>query len=339
MGANSAPLSAVSEPHLPSGPAGPGHRKRTEQAGPVLLYVASFPYSGSTIFSIALGNSPDVLNIGEANYLENDWQDKKPCYCRKALADCPFWSGAKKLTEAGPGAAGPSLQLEDHSALRFLDSRDLPFLKRLLVSLGVPLTAVFRQEDLRDYASRTASFVTSLSQAFGAWAVVDASKNIRRLEALRLYSDLDIRVIVLKRQAQDLLASRLKRARRRNPRYSPLSAPVYLLWVLYHRFAIRRQTRRMRKEEYLEVTYEELCDTPQALQRRIGNWLGTPVDFGIRGGNVIDTSASHIFTGNVRITKNDAPEKGIRLKKETSSAPSFSALERMVLAVSRRIEI
>ncbi|OBY28146.1 hypothetical protein, partial [Leisingera sp. JC1] len=326
----------------------------------------------------ALGNSPDFLNIGEANYLENDWQDKKPCYCRKALADCPFWSGAKKLTEAGPGAAGPSLQLEDQSALRFLDSRDLPFLKRLLVSLGVPLTVVFRQEDLRDYASRTASFVTSLSQAFGAWAVVDASKNIRRLEALRLYSDLDSKVIVLKRQAQDLLASRLKRARRRNPRYSPLSAPVYLLWVLYHRFAIRRQTRRMRQEEYLEVTYEELCDTPQALQRRIarrrnprysplsapvyllwvlyhrfairrqtrrmrqeeylevtyeelcdtpqalqrriGNGLGTPVDFGIRGGNGSDTAAAHIFTGNVRITKNDAPEKGIRLRKETASA-------------------
>lgn len=311
----------------------------TKQAGPVLLYIASFPYSGSTIFSIALGNSPGFLNIGEANYLENDWKDEKPCYCRETLAACPFWSEVKKLTGAGPGAAGPSLQLEDHAALRFLDSRDLPLHKRFLVSLGVPLTVVFRQEDLRDYASRTASFIRSLSHAFGACAIVDASKNLRRLEVLRQYSNLDIKVIVLKREAQDLLASRLKRAKRRNPGYSPLMAPVYLLWVLYHRFAIRRVTRKMRDEECLEVSYEELCGTPQALERRIGRWLGTPVNFGISGENVIDTSNSHIFTGNVRITKFEEGGKGIRLRKAASSVPGFGKLERVVLAVSRRIEI
>lgn len=311
----------------------------TKQAGPVLIYIASFPYSGSTIFSIALGNSPDFLNIGEANYLENDWKDKKPCYCRETLAECPFWSEVKKLTAAGPGAAGQSLQLENKSALRFLDSRDLPVHKRLLVSLGVPLNVVFRDEDLRDYASRTASFMTSLSRAYGAYAIVDASKNLRRLEVLRLHSDLDIKVIVLKRQAQDLLVSRLKRAKRRNPRYSPLMSPVYLLWVLYHRFAIRRVTRRMGDEEYLEATYEELCETPQALERRIERWLGTSIDFGINGENVMDTSNAHIYTGNVRITKYDAPDKGIRLRKNASSTPSFSAFERMVLALSRRIEI
>ncbi|MBY6069110.1 sulfotransferase [Leisingera aquaemixtae] len=310
-----------------------------KQAGPVLIYIAAFPYSGSTVFSIALGNSPDFLNLGEANFLENDWHDDRQCYCRKTLAECPFWDKVKRQTAAGPDSAPPSLQLENQSQLRFLDSRDLPVPKRLLTTLGVPLHAVFRESDLRDYAGRTATFIRSLSQAFGARAVVDASKNLRRLEALRLYSDLDIRVIVLKRRAPGLLASRLKRAKRRNPWYSSLAAPFYVLWVLYHRFAIRRLTRKMREEEYLEVSYDDFCDAPQALERRIGNWLGTAVSFEISGGNVIDTSNSHAFTGNVRIIKHDERSQGIRLRKSAAPAPGSGMFERLALAVSKWIEI
>lgn len=339
-------LSLVSDEFLPVHPlhgwptnhfSGNTHMEKT--AKPTLIYVASFPYSGSTIFSIALGNSPKIINIGEANYLENDWEDEKPCFCQKTLSECPFWSRVKKLTTSNSGSSCRSLRLENDSTLAILDSRDLPLYKRLLVNFGVPINVIFPEKDLREYADRTTSFLQSLFQDFDAHAIVDASKNLRRLEVLRLYSDLDIKVIVLKRQAHDLLKSRLKRAKRRNPRYSQIISPIYLIWVLYHRLEIRNLTRSMRREEYLDICYEDFLKSPSTVSRAIENWLGRAIDLGINDENIMDTSNSHIYTGNVGVTKYQTPERGILLRKDAPSQPHFGTVERIVLALSKRIKI
>lgn len=301
-----------------------------------LVYVAALPYSGSTVFSIALGNSQRFLNIGEAKFIENDWNDSSLCYCQKPLSKCSFWVRFMRARDITSDDSESAIRLDNRSTLRDLDSRRLPFVKMLLADIGIPLPLVFGARTVNEYVGGTTELVNCLTQEFEPAFIVDASKSLRRLKALRHHSGLEVKVIVLHRRLHDLLASRLKRARLRNPSYSPLLSPIYLMWVCLRKARMKWMARRLRPEDCLEINYEEFCDTPKSLERKISAWLGASVDFGIDDEGVINTDDCHIFTGNVGVTKRHGRENGIPLRRTRASLKECTLIERVVLGIARK---
>jgi hypothetical protein len=251
--------------------------------GPQLIYVLGLPFSGSTLFALALGNDERFFNAGEISFIEHDFNPVRRCSCGEPLNSCAFWA---PLAEELRQVRSPTLDLDGHGEPRELDPRGQnPFRRG-------------SQASLANYAARHADFVRRLARCAGCRFIVDASKSAHRLQALSTYSDLPIRVIVLCRGSRDVLAARIKRARRRNRMYVQVLAPFFVAWLAYHLLQIQRTLRSFRSEEVVTVGFPEFLKCPEATERRLSEWLGEDVRLSIDGDRLSLDRVQHVFTGN-----------------------------------------
>jgi hypothetical protein len=267
-----------------------------------VIYVLGLPYSGSTLFSATLGTSPNVINLGEVNFLENDWHDNKLCSCRANINECKFWSRVALRLKSQEEHSSSTLNLSTAAELDAVDRRKTSISQTLALFFGVSLETIFGREHLSIYALKHEKFFNAVSEEFSADMLLDCSKTGPRLEALSKFSDVDLRVVHFRRNLSMIFASRLKRARKRNRLYSPALAFLYIGWLLHHLLSIKRTLHRIDGINLIEVDYEDFCAKPEATAVRLSRWLKKPIYPKVENG-IVDLGCSHIYTGNIWLSK------------------------------------
>jgi|GEM_PF-3019889 len=265
---------------------------------PKVIYVTGLAYSGTTLFSAALGHSKGFFNGGEVNYLENDYNHNKLCSCGQKVDNCEVWRPALKLVVADAEKGIKTLAFTQEQKLRTIDKRSKPLHIKILTLFGALPERLFEKGELTDYALRHRNFMRSLSSSTNSDFIVDASKNSARLHVLRHYSDLPIHVIYVRRSIMQSYASRLKRAKRRNKFYFPLFAPIYLGVILFRVSGLRQRLKNFDQDQLSIVDYEAFVTDPQSVEMQLSKELGVPVDLGIKAGE-FGLGHLHVFTGNV----------------------------------------
>ena len=65
---------------------------RSEKSKPLIVFIISSAFSGSTLLDKTLGNHSSCFSLGELDKLPAELSsEKNPCGCTRALIHCPFW--------------------------------------------------------------------------------------------------------------------------------------------------------------------------------------------------------------------------------------------------------
>lgn len=292
---------------------------------PKLIYIFGFPYSGSTIFSIALGSSSDIFNAGEISFIENDYHDANRCSCGKTLAECKFWA---RISRSLLPEKVNSLDLSETGRLRDIDARDLGIIKKLMLLSGFSIERVFSPGEVIDYARRHEEFLSRLHEVSGATYILDSSKSERRLTSLLRYTDIDIKIILLKRPAVDIYAARLKRARRRNPLYHSLLSPLYLAWLVYGLKRIERCLDEVPAHKVAKIDLDRFTRSPHEVLQNLNGFLGDSFRWRIDDHSILDFRKQHVFTGNAWLRKIDDSHLPVVIQRPRGE--TISPLERYI---------
>lgn len=280
-----------------------------------LTYILGLPFSGSSLFSVALGNSPDFVNLGEMNYLTYDWNNNRVCSCGETLKNCPFWGPLAR--EASKVTDQPILRLKDESSCHEIDYRYPGWRRRLALFFGKDLSEIYGKGSIEQYLSDHIAFMKLVFDETSAQEIVDASKNTRRFKLLAEQTDIPVRVIVISRSPAYAIGARIKRARRRNKYYWQVFSPYYTLWLILHSVQIRKAIRKIDENFVFQVSYEEFVSNPIAVQNELKNWYGKPIDFGISDPRELNLESAHVFTGNRWLTGDGGQSKRIEVKLST----------------------
>jgi hypothetical protein len=248
-----------------------------------VLYVVGTGFTGSTLFSFLLNAHPQIATVGEATGPFLRWDDQRtyPCSCGATLETCPHW---KRLAEQmatrgfrfGPNAWDLRFHLARSRAIRQLTTQSLRSVSLDAARDFALLHTPFLGARLKTVARRNEAFVESVLAVTGRSVFLDASKDHSRARLLFRWTNLDLRIIHLVRDAMGLVSSYMK-----NHGRSLASGIRYWNRTAGH---ARRLAAIVPPERFLRVRYEDLCTHPEQELARIARWAGLepmsdPVDF------------------------------------------------------------
>jgi hypothetical protein len=295
---------------------------------PSVIYLLGLPYTGSTLFSVALGNSKDVLNLGEVSFLENDYGKGVVCLCGQILEDCQFWCRIKSILDDRQAYLPPEscFQLNDRERLSGPDQRHLPLMKRLRLILDVD--SAFPNDVLQAYAYKNAVFFRAVAQATQGKISLDASKSPYRLQLLSRKTNLDLKVIWLRRDLKAVFHSKIKRVKRRSKRYRPFfSSVIFIGWLLNYYWACNRVYMQFLEEQRCVVNYQNFIHNPNDVQDVLSDFLETEIDFKINDKLQMVISEQHTYTGNQWLYKKGDREKIKIQKSEATNSDNDDKIE------------
>jgi hypothetical protein len=301
------------------------------QAPPTkVLYVASSPYSGSTLLAFLLNGHPDIFTVGELdgwNYAEGA---AFRCSCGSPIQQCPFFATiAGAIRREGLPFEfrefGTRYRLAHARWLNRYLTKHLPLVRSSALErlrdglvLRVPrLAATLRQQDRANRA-----FIRAALAYSGATVFVDACKDPFRLRHLRRIQDLDLRVVHLVRDPRGVVASNMSKR-------GWGASRATRKWML-DQLNIVRVAREV--GPVLTVHYEDLCDRVDAALADVHRFLDLPAE--PFGGDL--GAAEHHILGNVmRHRSREGIVKDTRWEQNLS-ASDLDTITRILLGFVRR---
>lgn len=214
--------------------------------------------------------------------------------------------------------------------MRAVDARKGAYWKKVLKALHVPPEWIFGRDEVEDYATRHAAFIKTIARETAVAFVLDASKAYPRLRALDAYSDLNIKVVYVKRSVFESYAALIKRAKRRDRSYSAIKAPLFILGVLIRVWMLQRVILKHSDGRSTIINYDRFVNEPADSERDLSENLGVKIDFQLRDGR-FSTSDTHVWTGNIWLTRSDTVNSEIELRH----SDSISALSDVEKAIYR----
>ena len=146
-----------------------GKRVRAED-GPVVVFIAGFGRSGSTLLERLLGETPGVTCLGEVVHL---WQrgllDDESCACGEAFSQCPTWQAIGEIAFGG---------WDQVDVQRVFELRSAVDRQRRIPVTALPTTTPATRADLVEYAGYYAAIYRAASTLTGSPVVVDSSKHV-----------------------------------------------------------------------------------------------------------------------------------------------------------------
>ena len=308
--------------------------EETAPPKPRIVYVLCPAYSGSTLFSIALGEQPGVLNLGEVSALEHDYADTTRCLCGSLLNDCPFWSRIRSALESETQARPPLARfaLDNRSSWHRMDV-DSGFRKALYMGFGLSPGLVYGQALVDEYRERNEHLFSAVLRASpGTRMMVDASKSALRLEVLLQSPRLETFCIFLRRSPWAIAASRLKRIRRKDRGSRFASA---LKTGVQQRIRERRMKAVFEAvpiDRRLEVGWEEFMLSPGRVMEEVLRFLGVskPSLMRLECG-LLSTAGQHLYVGNRWLFKTGNKQVRIQHKDDIES---LSGAEKLALRLT-----
>lgn len=246
---------------------------RTDQRIP-LVYILSNGRSGSTLLDSLLGAQPGIWTVGEAHILP--WevrQDILPCSCGASVRNCDFWADVIETLDLSPMSTLAPIDYfrEEHQGGRAVRAAQIVDILR-----GSPSTKWLPH--ITSYGSTNAGFLGSVwshASARGGEQVewlVDASKDVYRLNWLLHSARFDLRVLHLTKDPRGFVYSMTKRLARPSFRKTTRFAAR---WLVENFLFARICSHPLLAGRSMHITYERLATDPDQTIRGIGEWLGT----------------------------------------------------------------
>lgn len=241
-------------------------------AGLPFVYLASLPYSGSTLLSFLINSHPQIATVGEMTG-PNHWQDPETylCSCGQPIRQCSFWHEVAAAMQSrgydfDPGHFNTRMQLGHHRYVRRI----------LSGSLGNSLVEDLRDVVLRPWSSRSRQLselieryevlASAILAVTGKSVFFDASKNHMAIRYLSRSAAVDLRVVHLVR---DVRGASLSKKKNRQVSWSR----AVNSWVRGNQ-NIERQLRRLPADRWIRVRYEDLCREPDRTMSRLFEFCG-----------------------------------------------------------------
>jgi len=237
---------------------------------PLVVYVAGYGRSGSTLLDTLLGSHPAMFGAGEVASFFETWPSGGRCSCGQGYAECAFWPNVMAR------AAFP--------ALKEMSSEEITARTRRVESSFNPLSSG-SPSDRQFYGDLWRAMLSAIQQESGKSIVVDSSKSSRavsrRIWALSELVGAKVRVLHLVRDPRALMWSALRGSNRllEAGRPAALSGGVLRAlvgWSLANASvdAARAQNPHL---SFLQLRYEDLAGNPAHTLRGLGAFLD--VDF------------------------------------------------------------
>lgn len=301
-----------------------------------IIYFLGAPYSGSTLFGLALGQHSEVLNLGEATNIEHDWTPHTLCTCGQTVENCEYWSRVKVQADADTSLDAPILSTA--APWDRFDQRG--GLWKIAVMFGAPLRWFWSAEHLRNYAARAqALFDLTAKEAGGARAIVDLSKSGERYMVLK-DAGFDPLLVYLYRDPSSLFASSIKRPKKTRRFWGPKvlrEAFILRLRLSYNERIFHNTAPGSRARIYFsDFTHDPARSVARVLHLINEKNPEKPDLMMSEFEREIEVNSQHVFVGNRWLFTRDRSEPIIveALARSTTPADNFTRFERFVLRVA-----
>ena len=229
------------------------------------FFVLCPSYHGATLLSTMLNSHPEISSLGDT-YPSNQFD--QVCGCGNKVSQCDFWKNIKLEVTASKfsDSSGllPRYPLDSGSGLNQL------FHSRFAKLWASPenFRRFVSENELGDFKSNYARFnraaYANISEP--GHVFIDGVKSIARVHALEAAGFHIDGIIHLKRSSFDYVSSALINS------HNNFSSTVRhaISYRLYHDAAAKLGS----KHRLLQVSYEDLCDTPDMVMKKLFPFLG-----------------------------------------------------------------
>ncbi len=253
-----------------------------------IVFIIGLPYSGSTLLALALGNSDNVINLGEVTYIEKDYNVNKKCFCGNALKDCLFWKSVVKRLE------------ENESGIyyNFTGEYKINKVYRYLSKVQRCDLYCFNKSKVDQYRRKYGLLYSVAFDVSNASAIIDSSKSNLLVKAFLGTTDFDINVIWLKRDFQSVYFSKIKKLKKRGQYYGIITKFTVIIWMYLYNHECRHVYRLIDDRKKITIYYKDIINNIVSVQKDCSLILGENINFGIIDEKRISVNRQHFFTGN-----------------------------------------
>jgi len=259
--------------------------------------------SGTTALATFLGNSSEILNLGEMHQYFEHIVDEKECSCGDQLQKCEFWDNkiSNNLIHSSTKNRILSEKFESHSSI----------VKHIL--------QLFSKKEIEEYIEIHQQLLNTIQLDSEKTILLDSSKYIGRALALDKLEKIDLKVIYVVRDVRGVINSFSKNVQTSK---LPLSTIVYYLLI---NSVAEFVTRFFFRKRMIKIKYEDLIEHPIQLFDKLEKFINVNLtDVKVKIKNEQSFSVGHIVGGN-RLKKN----KEIYFRKDVFWKQNFSCIERI----------
>ena len=286
---------------------------------PMLVYIAGYGRSGSTLLDSILGSHDDAVGSGELFFLFHNLLERIDCSCGVAMPDCPFWQDVLQRVKT----AVPDFDLAE--AARISRATE----------------SMFGSHKYRArYVQIWNAVLQAIADVSGRNHIIDSSKSCRwatnRLPLLANDSAARVRVIHLVRDPRAIMWSSRKG---KNTSLEAGTAKTSSL-AMYRGLASWTMTNlsfewttrgRFKKSDILRLRYQDLAGEPETTLARLSEFL--EMDFSVVNRQLRDQAPidpGHGVGGN-RMRRSGS----IRLRVDNEWQSGLSTTARVAAQVTR----
>lgn len=238
------------------------------------VFLASSPYSGSTLFSFLLASHPQVSTISDVSGTRRRHQMATfRCSCGELMRACPFW---KRLEDHVRGHAMPDFDLADfrvgfdagqRGPLGRLQARSLRW-SALEHARDLTLAPFGVRDQMREVGVRSWALANAVMNLTASDVFVDASKERLRIRYLERHLPVRPMVVHLVRDVRGVVESTIRRGK-----VDESPPRIARRWARTNA-SIEAQLRELPAERALRIRYEELCVDVSGVLRRAFAFMG-----------------------------------------------------------------
>lgn len=230
-----------------------------------LIYILGTSYCGSTILGYILGSIPEVFDAGELKFY-NRLQAKggEICSCGVNSLQCPFW---KNIYNENYSIYETSSNLEIANTIC-----------KILFGKKIKKTKHCHHE-----YQLLKCICSSLNN--NTQYILDASKSLWRLQYLLTCSNINVKIIYLRRSIEGNVSS----FKKHNKSFINATLTYKLNNILIKRYL------KTNKLDHIKIEYNELCHSTNKVLKRVEQYLG--VNYGNYKKNIRNREY-HVPSGN-----------------------------------------
>lgn len=279
-----------------------------------LLYIISEGHSGSTLLDLLSGCIPRVFSMGEMHFFS--WQLKQgdlpedpqnKCSCGFYFDKCDFWNHIiNEINEEN--SINIYAKPEDFNvSINRGIIRNRTYLNHKLLNKAFKIALNNRALDLIQLAvykfyeksiKNTWELYDKVAIRSNSTYVVDSSKNPIRFKLLQMYRPDDVKLLILKRDIKGVASSSHHGLSENTIRERAKA------WHNFYNKLIPKIKNSLQERQYLEITYEEMCQYPNPSLQKIADFIGNQEK--IETLKHISPYSYHTVQGNpMRLAKKD----------------------------------